>query len=226
MNKTKPGYTISFFRSGLFRRYGHARRMVQGTLICLILWTIMETLFQNHWYSTMDSIQQQQSTRASYPTTSPNGPPRARERLYIASMHWNNEAILRSHWNDAVLQLAREWGPENIFVSVYESGSWDNSKGALRDLDSKLDRLGVPRNITLSTTTHKDEISGPPADEGWVYTSRGKKELRRIPYLARLRNLTLRPLEDLAKQGVLFDKVLFLNDVVFTVCLKALSREW
>ena len=176
----------------------------------------METLSLHHRCSTIDSTQEQQSTQASY--TSEIGPPRAQQRLFIASMHWNNEAILRSHWNDAVVHLAQKWGPENVFVSIYESGSWDNSKGALRDLDSRLDRLGVPRNITLSATTHKDEISEPPVEEGWINTSRGKKELRRIPYLARLRNLTLRPLEDLVKQGVVFDKVLFLNDVVFTVC--------
>lgn len=213
MSKTKPGYTISPFRSGLFRRYGHADMHY--------LWKVLETLFQHHRYSTIDSVQQQQQKQQSTSTsstTSENRPPRARERLFIASMHWNNERILRSHWNEAVVQLAQKWGPENIFVSIYESGSWDNSKGALRDLDSRLDRLGVPRNITLSATTHRDEVSGSPADNGWVDTSWGKRELRRIPYLARLRNLTLRPLEDLMKQGVVFDKVLFLNDVVFTVC--------
>jgi len=141
------------------------------------------------------------------------------ERVYIASLHWNNEAILRSHWNNAVVELAKTLGPENIFISVYESGSWDDSKGALRELDGRLERLGVARNITLSETTHLDEISRRPARHGWIETPRGKTELRRIPYLARLRNLTLRPLEELLEQGKTFDRILFLNDVVFTVCV-------
>ena len=37
-----------------------------------------------------------------------NGHPEARrraERVYIASMHWNNGDILKRHWNDAVVQL-------------------------------------------------------------------------------------------------------------------------
>lgn len=139
------------------------------------------------------------------------------EKVYIASLHWNNEAILRSHWNNAVVELAKTLGPENIFISVYESGSWDDTKGALRELDDQLEKLGVPRNITLSETTHVDEISRYPARQGWIETSRGKTELRRIPYLARLRNLTLRPLEELLGQGKTFDRILFLNDVVFTV---------
>lgn len=140
-----------------------------------------------------------------------------RERVYIASMHWNNEKILKRHWNDAVVGLARELGPENVFVSVYESGSWDKSKDVLKALDGRLGELGVARNITLSPTTHKDEVNAVPADEGWVETPKGGTELRRIPYLAALRNRTLRDLLELYKQGVEFDKVLFLNDVVFTV---------
>jgi hypothetical protein len=51
--------------------------------------------------------------------------------------------------------------------------------------------------------------------EGWIYTSREKLELRRIPYLARMRNKVLEPLEN---GNVTFDRVLFLNDVVFSVC--------
>ncbi|KAE8322889.1 cryptococcal mannosyltransferase 1-domain-containing protein [Aspergillus sergii] len=178
------------------------RRVLVGLSTCFIVWTVLEALFIQHRVSTVDRI--------------PPTPPRQFERIFIASTHWNNEAILRSHWNNAVIQLAKTWGPENIFVSIFESGSWDDSKGALRDLDLELDRLGVRRNLTLSEITHQDEISRPPSD-GWIDTPRGRKELRRIPYLARLRNLTLRPLEDLARNGIVFDKVLFLNDVVFTV---------
>jgi Cryptococcal mannosyltransferase 1 len=124
---------------------------------------------------------------------------------------------LRSHWNKAIEALVLSLGPENVYVSIYESGSWDNTKGALRVLDQNLGALGVGRTIILNETTHVDEITQPPASSGWIDTPRGKKELRRIPYLSALRNLSLRPLEELAVKGVRFDKILFLNDVVFTV---------
>ncbi|KAI9780712.1 MAG: hypothetical protein M1816_002761 [Peltula sp. TS41687] len=143
-------------------------------------------------------------------------PPSLTERIFISSPHWNNEAILRSHWNSAVLDLVRHVGPSKIYVSIYESGSWDDSKGALRELDAQLDKLGVRRTIALDETTHADEIAKPPAQTGWVDTPRGKKELRRIPYLSKLRNLTLKPLEELALEGIIFDKILYLNDVIFT----------
>ena len=138
------------------------------------------------------------------------------QRVFIASIHWNNELILRSNWNQAVVDLVRYFGPENVYVSVHESGSWDDSKGALRVLEAQLTELRVNRTISLDDTTHADEIKKEPT-VGWIDTPRGRKELRRIPYLSRLRNLSLQPLWDLASEGVRFDKVLFLNDVVFTV---------
>ncbi|KAJ6097645.1 hypothetical protein N7499_002019 [Penicillium canescens] len=146
----------------------------------------------------------------------PHHVPTTKERIYIASVNWNNEAILRSHWSRALLELSSELGPENIFISVYESGSYDNTKGALRELDWELERLRIPRNVTLSPVTHEDEIAAPARGEGWVNTVGGGKQLRRVPYLARVRNLGLLPLYDLARQGITFDKILFLNDVVFT----------
>lgn len=136
--------------------------------------------------------------------------------VYIASIHWNNESILRSNWTNAVLELAESLGPEHIYISIYESGSWDDSKGALRLLDAELEKIGVQRTIILEPRTHADEIAASPSSSGWIDTPRGQKELRRIPYLSRLRNLSLKPLAELALKGITFDRVLFLNDVVFT----------
>ena len=62
--------------------------------------------------------------------------------------------------------------------------------------------------------------------KGWVFTARGERgwELRRIPYLAELRNRVMEPLLKEAR-GVKFDKVLWINDVVFTVSFVYLSRD-
>ncbi|KAL9124247.1 MAG: hypothetical protein Q9217_006407 [Psora testacea] len=138
------------------------------------------------------------------------------QSIFIASIHWNNERILRSSWNDAVVDLIRYFGRDNVHVSIYESGSWDDTKGALRLLDIELGKLDTPRAILLDDTSHANELERPPT-KGWIDTARGKKELRRIPYLAKLRNLSLKPLAELEANGTRFDKVLFLNDVAFTV---------
>ena len=149
------------------------------------------------------------------------------EKVFIASIHWNNEEILRSHWVPALLELVSHLGEKNVYVSVQESGSWDDSKGALRELDEALGKAGVRRRIILDDTTHADEIGKTPSESGWIQTSRSAtKELRRVPYLAKLRNLVLEPLEELAGKGERFDRVLFVNDVVFTVCTGTLSMRF
>lgn len=154
---------------------------------------------------------------ASTKTYSLDQPEEESQKIYIASIHWNNEEIIRSNWTHAVLELVSTFGPENVYVSVYESGSWDDSKGALKVLDKELEIMGVQRTITLDPRTHVEELAQPPASTGWIDTPRGKKELRRIPYLSRLRNLSMKPLTDLALNGIIFDRILFLNDVVFKV---------
>lgn len=147
-----------------------------------------------------------------------------KERIFIGSMHWNNEKIIRSHWGAAVLDLVRYFGVENVYISIVESGSWDDTKGALRELDAELEKLGVERSIELLETTHTDQVTRipEPNEEGWVWTSRGKMEMRRIPYLAKVRNRVMEKLKHLAEttdgqERRSFDKVLWLNDVIFTV---------
>ncbi|RCI15556.1 hypothetical protein L249_3495 [Ophiocordyceps polyrhachis-furcata BCC 54312] len=138
------------------------------------------------------------------------------QRIYIASMHFNNGEILRNHWNDAVIRLTEEFGPANVFVSILESGSWDDSKELLRGLARELERRGVPHRVEISDVTHHDEMAKETKGEGWIDTPRNRRELRRITYLAKLRNKTIQDLVDLSEKGTSFDKVLFLNDVVFT----------
>ena len=77
--------------------------------------------------------------------------------------------------------------------------------------------MQVLHQIVLDPVTHQDKISGVPDRLGWVEAPQGGKELRRIPYLSELRNLSLRPLIPLRDNGSVFDKILFLNDVVFNV---------
>ncbi|KAI4215348.1 MAG: hypothetical protein LQ351_002248 [Letrouitia transgressa] len=138
------------------------------------------------------------------------------EKIFVSSIHWNNEAILRDSWNEAVIDLVNHFGPDRIYVSIFESGSWDDTKGALRLLDNELQSLGVPHSIVLEESTHADELARTPGPTGWIETPRGKKELRRVPYLSALRNISLKPLAKLAKEGIRFQRVLFLNDVVFS----------
>ncbi|KAE8146869.1 cryptococcal mannosyltransferase 1-domain-containing protein [Aspergillus avenaceus] len=185
------------------------RRLRTATAIILLLTSLLEVLRVKHALL-------QQFTPGPY-SSSPSSSSLSfkGEKIFITGIHWNNEQILRDAWIPALVELASAIGRENVFVSIQESGSWDDSKGALRALDQQLAEHDIPRRIILDETTHRDEISKAPGKQGWIETGRGV-ELRRIPYLAGLRNLVLQPLYELLGNGVVFDKVLFLNDVVFT----------
>lgn len=183
------------------RLLGHP--VLRVLLVLLLLWDTLYIL----------DIYKRQSELILHPPT----PPPNDKRIYIATQHWNTAAILRSRWSNALLGLVQELGTKNVFVSIYESGSYDKTKDALRELDAALGKLNIDRKVVLSDVSHKDEIEKEPADHGWVKTPGGKMELRRIPFLADLRNRVLEPLEALSAQGHTFDMVLFLNDVVFTV---------
>lgn len=152
-------------------------------------------------------------------------PPRNTRRIYIAAQHWNDAKLLRDRWNDALVALVKELGTENVHVTIYESGSWDDTKGALRELDQALGRLDVKRHITLSDVSHKDEISQQPTEHGWIKIPSGDVALRRIPFLAKLRNHVLDTLQVLTSKGDRFDTILFLNDVIFTVCIRTNSHH-
>ncbi|KAL2831241.1 cryptococcal mannosyltransferase 1-domain-containing protein [Aspergillus cavernicola] len=206
-NTCKPYiYGFSFMISSAIRhvlRYPKLRRrLLQYVLLTFFLWSTADILLvQRHYH--------EEQTHTDFK-------PPERQRIYIASIFWSNEQTLSSHWNEAVVELANVFGPDNIFVSVYESGSNDGTKDHLRELDRVLDTIGVQRNIALSDVAHQDEVSMTPIDNDWSDHPPGEKEFRRTYYLSRLRNMSLRPLHDLRDIGTLFDRVLFLSDVIFT----------
>lgn len=193
-------------------------RLLHVLIPLFLVWSVIETYFLSNHFARIDSTAQYQDRSQDHAIP-------LSARIFIASIHWNDEEVLRSHWNNAILNLVRALGPDRVFLSIYESGSYDNTKHAIRELDADLEDLGVPRKVVLSDVTHEDDIQVPDTEkgEGWIDNDEGERELRRIPYLARLRNQSLQPLEELARDGVVFDSVLFLNDVVFTVRLYSCS---
>ncbi|ODM18142.1 hypothetical protein SI65_06013 [Aspergillus cristatus] len=161
-------------------------RLLHALISLFLVWSAIETYSLSNHFDRIDRAAEYQDH--AMPLSA---------RIFIASIHWNDEEVLRSHWNNAVLDLVRALGPDRVFLSIYESGSYDNTKGAIRELDADLEDLGVPRKVVLSDVTHEDDIQVPDMEkgEGWIDTDEGERELRRIPYLARLRNQSLQPLK-------------------------------
>ena len=158
------------------------------------------------------------------------------QKILICAQFWTNAKVLVENWNDDLLALIETLGRDNVYLSIYESGSFDNTEDILRQLDTRLGQVQVHRRIVLDPTTHADEVSAKHDENtpGWIHTPRSGTltELRRIPYLAKLRNKVLEPLTDQKVLDLMFhdelhdvnvghnsqpqfDKILFLNDVHF-----------
>jgi hypothetical protein len=165
--------------------------------------------------SLYDGIQQTSAANE----TSREGKP---EKLFIAALHHNDAKLIRSHWGPTILDLVRHFGAENIYISIVESGSHDDTKAALSELDSQLKKLGISRNIEVLETTHKDEIERDRkvGEQRWVWAEidgERRSARRRVTWLAEWRNKVMEPLTLLNDKGKIFDKVVWVNDVVFSV---------
>jgi hypothetical protein len=115
------------------------------------------------------------------------------EKIFIAAMFYDNEEVI-PYWHNSLIQVIHYLGPDNVFVSIVESHSTDNTPELLEALDADLALLGVSRRILIA-----DEAVSKPDDMGGN---------NRIDFLAATRN---RALEPLMAGG--YDRVVFSNDI-------------
>lgn len=124
------------------------------------------------------------------------------ERVFIAaSLYDPGGKLVSGHWGDAVRKLIHDLGPENVNLSIYENNIDDENKEALAAFEQSLkcNKTIFYEDLDLSTLPH-------------VVTQSGEKRLKRMQFLATVRNRALRPLQDSATH---FDKLLYINDVIF-----------
>ncbi|KAL4964683.1 glycosyltransferase family 69 protein [Aspergillus stella-maris] len=126
------------------------------------------------------------------------------EKVYIAaSLYDRSGDIAGGSWGQSVLKLIDLLGEENVYLSIYENDSGPAGAGALQDFEAK-----VACNKTIVYEEHLD-LSTLEA----VTTPDGMKRIRRIEYLAKVRNRALEPLTSLSETK--FDRLLYLNDISF-----------
>lgn len=134
---------------------------------------------------------------ASY-TNPPSFELDTRETVYIAA-NIVDEDLITGAWGKSLLELVDLIGKDRVFVSIYGGPT-----AALRALEAKLpcDKAIVSQDedpILLSEIPH-------------TRLPTGESRIKRIAYLAEVRNKALEPLDSLTKK---YDRVLFINDVFF-----------
>jgi hypothetical protein len=125
------------------------------------------------------------------------------EKVFIAASIYDEDGKLAGgRWAKNVLDLIYLLGPDNTYLSIYENDGGMEAKNALTMLKQK-----VPCNHTL---TFEDHL---PLDEvPHITLPDGARRVKRIAYLAAVRNKALKPLEE---APIKYDKLLYLNDIFF-----------
>ncbi|MCJ1400673.1 hypothetical protein MMC11_003881 [Xylographa trunciseda] len=139
------------------------------------------------------------------------------EKVFIAT-NMVKEDLIRGAWGKAMMELVTLLGEVNVFVSVYENDSGKGTIDALKEL-----RSNIRCNSSIVTGDHLP-LEGFPT----VVLPTGEKRVKRIAYLAELRNRALRPLDvqfspsvtdienGFRATSITYDRILFINDVYFT----------
>ncbi|PVU94167.1 hypothetical protein BB559_003067 [Furculomyces boomerangus] len=128
-------------------------------------------------------------------STNPVAVQPVKHKYFFAMNLYNNQEII-PHLLQELLRAFEYLGPQNIYFSLYENGSDDSSKYILSMFKITLDKLGIRNTVVV------DGEKKP-------------KSVHRIEYLAKIRNKALEPLETESSNGHKYDKIVFMNDVVF-----------
>lgn len=163
------------------------------------------------------------------------GSNRHSEKVFIAACIVDAE-LIRGAWGKAVLDLIDIIGSENTFLSVYENDSGPDTRLALQELSELVPcKFSIPIDEIINAHSNLGESSIvsehlPLEQLPHFQLSSGQERTKRITYLAEIRNRAMRPLYnafnsicdashawniscELLRRT---DKVLFLNDVVFS----------
>lgn len=127
-----------------------------------------------------------------------------KQKIFIAaSIYDKGGHLVNGAWGKAVLNLISMLGSENVFLSIYENDSGSEAREALEAFKRQ---VLCPHSLVLEEHLSHDEMVH-------VTLPDGSQRVKRIAYLAEVRNRALRPLEE--PSAFKFDRLLFLNDVVF-----------
>ena len=174
-------------------------------ILALILLLLVFTAICNPSYTDPPSHYKVLSERALTSTQS-GRVNTGKEKIFIAaSIYDKGGELVSGAWGKAVLGLVDLLGGENVFLSIYE-----NDMGI--DIEAQTALKAFEKQLHCNNSLVYDEHLSFK-DVPSVTLPDGTKRTKRIAYLAEVRNRALRPLNK--PSTVPFDKILFLNDVIF-----------
>lgn len=203
-----PGSRRRNGRKILSGQYGHTRsfgRRVKFLIkLLLALIVILMSFTGIFWPSYNNPPAHYGALRRRILTSDAEGRANADDQqIFIAASIYDRDGhLVDGAWGQNVLELIDLLGSRNVYLSIYENGG--------PEAEAALNRLGEKVRCN-SSLVYEENLSTD--NVGHVTLQDGSRRVKRIAYLAEARNLALQPLEK--SSDVTYDKVLFLNDILF-----------
>ena len=134
--------------------------------------------------------------------------------VYIASINSGASLAGPQAWRRAVESVAAHLGKAKVYVSIYEYVDYSGHRDELEQLGRNLELLGVQRSIVFANRENINDFNHTWTAQGLPAPTAATTYVR---HMAEMRNRVLRPMIELALQGTRFDRILFLEDDVFSV---------
>lgn len=171
-----------------------------GVLLALVLFVV---LFLEPSYTKLPAHYQSLKTRVESSEDYGRANPENQKIFIAASIYDEGGHLLGGAWGEAVLKLINMLGNRNVFLSIYENTSGEAAQVSQYKFERKVQ---CQHNMVL-------EDKPPVEDLTRIRLPDGSERTKRIAYLAEVRNRALSPLNE--HPEVKYDKLLYLNDVVF-----------
>ena len=143
------------------------------------------------------------TTRIKTSTEVGRGNP-SNEKIFISiSLYDRNGHLASGKWGQLLIDVIDLLGHDNVFLSIYENDSGEAAAEALQALKAK---IPCQHEIVSDLGSSREDFPN-------VTLQDGSTQLKRITYLAEMRNRALRPLDNAS--GPVYDKVLILNDIFY-----------
>lgn len=186
------------FGLGLRRRFSFFIQVTLGGLLVLICLTAIFWPSYTHLPPHYKTLRNQVERTAFHGRGNIEN-----QKVYIAAVLYDPDGeIANGGWGQALLKLIELLGEENVFLSIYENNSGQEGESALQTLADQVtcnNSIASEQGLSLGTIPR-------------VAVPGGGKRIRRIDYLAEVRNRALQPLQN---ANMTYDKLLYLNDVIF-----------
>lgn len=200
--RRKPSKLASRVRCGRSRP---SRRCCLALNACLAILAVLLALTALLRPSYTDPPAHYRALRKSIESSNDYGRanPEGQKVFIAASIYDEGGDLLGGEWGDRVLDLIDILGNRNVFLSIYENDAGGESMNAQAQFEKQIQ---CKHNLNRDPEFSADEVEH-------ITLPDGSNRVKRIAYLAKVRNKALLPLEE--KPIVKYDKILFMNDVIF-----------